>query len=371
MEIIPLTADLHKDWDKFCLESDEAWFWHTTGWLEYTLRLRPEFRSQPESFLVMNNGTPVAICPLILNTIPEGGEEYNAFSFDRSGGMIPVLRNDLASRQRETVLKMIFKHIDDLAVEHDVKICLLRFSPLVPAFRQQNQYNYLMKFGFLNTSLNTQLLDLTDDLSQINKNVRKGHKYDIHRGEKAFEVNVYDKNTVTKEIFDQYRILHHKTAGRVTRPLITFEMMYHWILEGKAILCGASYQEKYVAFDLVNIYKDGAFYSSASDDPDVETDVPTSHVLQWKVINWLKENGFRTYEIGLQQFGTQPYDFPSEKDKTISFFKRGFGGFTAPVFSGEKFYSKELLVRILSSRAEKLLQTFDLSISDTGGDSDV
>lgn len=360
MEIIPLTRDLYEEWDKFCLESDEAWFWHTTDWLEYTLHLRPELKSQSKSFLIMNNNIPVAICPLILNTVSEGEEEYNAFSFDRSGGMIPALGNGPAAKQRETLLKLIFSHIDELAVQHDVKICLLRFSPLAPAFYRQNQYNYLMKFGFLNTSLNTQVLYLTDDLNQINKNIRKGHKHDIHRGEKAFEVNVYDKNNITEEIFDRYRILHHKTAGRVTRPLITFEMMYHWILEGKAILGGASYQGKHVAFDLINVYKDGAFYSSASDDPDVETDVPTSHVMQWRVITWLKENGFRIYEIGLQQFGAQLYDFPSEKDKTISFFKRGFGGLTAPVFSGEKFYSREFLSRVLSNRVEKFVQTSNL-----------
>lgn len=360
MEIIPLTRDLYEGWDKFCLESDEAWFWHTTDWLEYTLHLRPELKSQSKSFLIMSNSVPLAICPLILNAVSEGEEEYNTFSFDRSHGSIPALKNGLVPRQRKTILKLIFSHIDELAVEYNVRICLLKFSPLAPAFFRQNQYNYLMKFSFLNTSLNTQVLELTVDSNQIYKNIRKGHRYDIHKGEKTFEVNIYDKNNITKEIFDQYRLLHHKAAGRVTRPLITFEMMYHWILEGKAILCGASYKGKHVGFALINIYKKGACYSSASDDPDAETDVPTSHVMQWRVINWLKENGFRIYEIGVQQFSAQLYDFPSQKDKTISFFKRGFGGLTAPIFSGEKFYSKDFLTKVLSNRTEKLLQTYSI-----------
>ncbi len=369
MEIVPLTRDLHEEWDKFCHESDEAWFWHTTDWLEYTLNLRPELNSQSQSFLVKENNVPVAVCPLILNTFPE--EEYNAFTFDRSKGLVPALKNGLVPRQRERILKLAFSHIDELAVECNVKTCLLKFTPLAPAFLREKQYNYLVKFGFLNTTLNTQLLELNADLKQIFQKMRKGHKYDIHRGEETFEVNVYDKNSMSKEIFEEYRLLHHKTAGRVTRPLITFEMMYRWILESKAILCGASYQGKYVAFDLVNIYKDGAFYSSASDDPDVEIEIPTSHVLQWKVINWLKENGFLVYEIGLQQFSAQFYNFPLEKDKAISFFKRGFGGLTLPVFSGEKFYSKEFLSKTLSNRTEKLLETFDLSLSQARDGDDV
>jgi len=203
MENIPLTRDLYEEWDKFCLESDEAWFWHTTDWLEYTLHLRPELKSQSKSFLIKENNIPVAICPLILNTVSEGEEEYNAFSFDRSNGPVPALRNGLVPRQRERILKLVFGHIDDLAVEYGVKICLLKFSPLASASHQQNQYNYLMKFGFLNTSLNTQVLELTDDSNQIYKNIRKGHKYDIHRGEETFEVNIYDKNSITKAIFEQ------------------------------------------------------------------------------------------------------------------------------------------------------------------------
>lgn len=358
MEIVPLTRDLYEEWDRFCMQSDDAWFWHTTDWLEYTVQLRPELNSQQKSFMIMNNNAPAAVCPLILNTISEDGGKYNMFSFDREGINLPVLENNLSLKQRDRILKFIFDYIDRTALELNVERCLFRFSPLAPSYLKEHQYNYLMKFGFLDTTLNTQLLDLSKDMSQILNEMRKGHRYDIRRGEKVFEVNVFDRSNINKETFDIYRVLHHKAAGRVTRPLITFEMMYRWILEGKAILCGALYNGKYVGFALLNIYKYGALYSSACDDPETEVPAPASHVIQWKIINWLKENGFKTYEIGLQQLSTQLFDFPSEKNITISFFKRGFGGFTVPLFSGEKFYSKEFLIKTLSRRIEKFQNTF-------------
>jgi lipid II:glycine glycyltransferase (peptidoglycan interpeptide bridge formation enzyme) len=214
-----------------------------------------------------------------------------------------------------------------------------------------------MKFGFLDASLNTQILDLSKDLDRILGEMRKGHRYDIRRAEKVFEIKIFDKNNITKEIFDQYRILHHKAAGRITRPLITFEMMHKWILNGNAILCGASYGGDYVNFALINIYKNGAYYSSASDDPDIETSAPASHIMQWKIIDWLKQNGFQTYELGLQQFGAQIFDIPSKKDITISFFKRGFEGYTVPLFRGEKYYSLDHFKEVQAERLENYLET--------------
>jgi len=35
-----------KEWEAFCGTSPDAWFWHTSGWLEYTLNYRPELKSK-------------------------------------------------------------------------------------------------------------------------------------------------------------------------------------------------------------------------------------------------------------------------------------------------------------------------------------
>ncbi|GAH79459.1 unnamed protein product, partial [marine sediment metagenome] len=63
--------------------------------------------------------------------------------------------------------------------------------------------------------------------------------------------------------------MHHKTSGRITRPIITFDMMYKWIIDGYGILCGLKYKGKYIGFALVTVYKKAAYYGSASDDPDI------------------------------------------------------------------------------------------------------
>lgn len=72
LAIVPLTPDRYREWDRFCLESPDAWFWHTSQWLEYTLHYRPDLQPRSESFLCLAEDSPVAVCPLIIETYTRG-----------------------------------------------------------------------------------------------------------------------------------------------------------------------------------------------------------------------------------------------------------------------------------------------------------
>ncbi|MBN1431694.1 MAG: GNAT family N-acetyltransferase [Methanomicrobiaceae archaeon] len=337
------------------MKSDDAWFWHTSEWLEYTLKLRPDLKTKQKSFLIMNNGDIAGICPLLLNDVEVDGTIVRYFSFDRYSGINPALKNEISKKERERILKNIFSIIDSLAEENDVALCLMRRATLSGSYRTSGSYNYLERFGFLNSSLSTCIIDLSKDENALLSDMRKGHRYNIRKGMDYYTVDIFDKNNITRDIFDQYQALHHKASGRVTRPQITFDLMYGMIKSGTAILAGLSYKGQYIGLTLVNIYKDGAFYSSAADDPEAEVPVPLQPLLQWRIMQWLKGSGIRYYETGLQQFGDQLYDYPSEKDLSISFFKRGFGGDIVPVFSGEKFYDKEFLKKTFENRIIRYL----------------
>lgn len=354
-----LTKEKHDEWNNFCLESDDSWFWHTTGFLDYCeLYAKQYAETQNLSFMVDDGCKIVAVCPLILekkisndeNTISEfslmGCKEYSSS---------PILINGLTEERREKIFKFIFNEVDQLALKHRVSRATYRDSALAI---KPYQYNLFMKYGYLDNSINTQVMDLETPTEHLWTNVRKGHKYDIHRGEKNFKTHVYDKNNADKNIFDQYRLLHHKAAGRVTRPIETFEIMYKWMLDGNGMLCGVSKDEKFIGFSYVIIYKNCAVYFSASDDPDYVSDVPISHIIQWDIIKWLKENGYRHYEMGAQQFSSQIHDILNKKNVDISFFKRGFGGRTVPLFRGEKFYNNEYLKKVYKNRFNQLVLSF-------------
>jgi hypothetical protein len=360
MRIIQLKEDCFKSWDKFCLDSDDAWFWHTTKWSKYCAAYKESaFKTIDRSFYVTDDSGILAVCPLFLEERqgPDGTPCTEIAAAGSSGLMIvPALCNGLTDDRRERILKAAFDYIDSIAREYGITRATFRMTPLTG---RTNDFNWLLKYGCLDGSVNTQVIDLSIAPEQLWGALRKGHKYDVHRGEKFYDVHMYDATSADKKAFDEYRLLHHKAAGRMTRPLETFEMMYHWILSGNGMLCGVSKNGRYAGFSYIILYKDGAYYGSASDDPEFETNIPISHVIQWKVIQWLKERDYKKYEIGQQQFGAQIHDIPTSKELSISFFKRGFGGKTVPSYRGIKYYDKDLMEAELKNNLNKLLSHYE------------
>jgi hypothetical protein len=206
----------------------------------------------------------------------------------------------------------------------------------------------------------TQVIDLSIEEPQLLRNMRKGHRADILRADKLMQSAVLNQDTITLEAFERYRLLHHKAAGRVTRSLETFNMMHEWIQQGLAILSFATIKGRDIGFALVSVYKDGAYYTSFCADPEYN-DLPIGHILQWKTIQWLKRHKCRQYEIGVQQYGSQPHSPISEKELKIAFFKRGFGGSTVPYWKGEKFYDSQYCFRVLKERAAQYAATIGVS----------
>jgi len=314
MECQPLTDS--NAWDKFCLDNNDSFFWHTSRWLEYTLNYIPY--SKLLSFVVTENNQMIAICPLVLSE-----RRFDMF-------WSPVIAN-VSDKKREKIADFVFSHIDELATENNVVKSSMMIYPL-----SFPKYNYLMKYGYQNTSLNTQVIDLTQDLSTIHSSMRKGHDYDIDRGNKILETFIFDKTNVKLLPFSSYHRMHTIDAGRETRNQRTWNLQYDWIKQGYTILLGTKYEGEWSGFSYVYLYKDKAYYGSACS----ANDLPNGHVLTWKAIEWLKEHGYHWYEIGLQQFSDQSYDHPSPKEIAISKFKRGFGGITIPLFRGEKHYAR-------------------------------
>jgi len=46
-------------------------------------------------------------------------------------------------------------------------------------------------------------------------------------------------------------------------------------------------------------------------------------------------------------------NFPTEKEIDIARFKRGFGGFTVPLFRAEKYYDKKYFLKTYQDRINK------------------
>lgn len=362
MEIVPLTKDKYEIWDNFCMLSNDAWFWHTTDCLEYTLNYRSELKTQNLSFLVYKEDKVIAIAPLTLEFHQLDEENVCEFSFGGATISVPALDNDLPPIKRSLVYEFIFNEVDRLACQNKVVRAGFNLVPLSLGFLNKGiPFNSLIQFGYNDISLNMQLIDLRKSEEELWNDLRRNHRRNIKKGNE-FEVAVYTSKNITQDVFNRYKETHHKAAGHKTRPDKTFELMYDWLKEGLSFLVVVEFGGKQIGFEYYVVYKNNVIGASAANDPDYKH-LPLRHLLEWEAILWMKRQGFSFYEIGIQQYGILPYDFPDKKQLNISHFKKGFGGFIVPFFMGEKFYSQEYYQKIADVRMKKFLDLYEFGNS--------
>ncbi len=343
MELIPLAAKNRDAWDRFCRESPDAWFWHTTDWLDYSLAYRPELQPRSFSFLCVEGPRILAAIPLQLTHHEENSRKWKAFSL--GGGFLPspALVGGLSPTERDDTLDFIFGAIDDLAEELDVSHSRFRTEVLRPAVREPRHapYNFLLRHDYIDCSINTQLIDLRLSRNDLRAGLRRNHQRSIEKARKLFKIKIRSGPELTNVIFDQYVEMHARAAKRRTRPRATFEMMRAWIQSGRGFFVEALANDgKTAGFELYIVYKDASYGLSACNEPDYKH-LPIRHLIEWEAMMWMRDHGVQFYDIGAQHFGILPYAFPERKNLDISHFKYGFGGATVPFFHAERFHSSE------------------------------
>jgi hypothetical protein len=341
-------------WDSLCEQSNNAGINHTVSMMEYFEAYKPDNKTMNISFFILDNlGKPVGICPLFLEQATYAGREIKEFSL--GGFALPAVAfiNSLSVRDRSELTKQVFTRIDELALENKVSRISVQSSPLLKTYSALNPF---LRFGYLGHSIPTHILNLNLKSEELRKEIRKGHRADIKRAQNLLEFSVFTHEDITSEIFKLYQDTHFKAAGRMTRPQITFDLMFEMIKKSHSFLVGARKDGKFIGFGLFEFFKSQASYSSAANDPDYH-ELPISHGIQAVAIDWLQSHGCELYELGWQHFGPQLTDLPSEKEKAISHFKRGFGGETFPLHIGEKYYDRDFCKIILRDRIENYTNT--------------
>lgn len=340
MKAVSCTEDTFKAWDEFCDASDDAWFWHTSHYLKYILKFKLERRSVSKSFFVTDDyNQVVALCPLFLE---RDGEGNIFFSFGGDFNPNPCLVNSLTLKQREKILDFIFQHVDSLAHEHAVQAYNVRISILAEnSF--QHPYNYLLRDGFIGNTINTKILDLSISRDELWRALNHGHQQNIKKYQEQLTVLVHSTNC-PPETIEQYRLMHQQAAGRATRPAETFVLMYRWLKEAAAMLLEVRQSQSSVGFFLFAIYKNKAYYASSVTHPDFNN-IPVGHRALWEGMQYLADQGVHYLEIGWQQEGDDLFRLITEKERRISYFKKGFGGFTRTIFEGIKFYDRSLVAK--------------------------
>ncbi len=318
------------NWDKFCLESDDCWFYHTIDWIEYTLEYGGGASELLSFYIEDKTNNILAICPLI--------RHQNKLNFSGSVTPNPALKNNLSDKLSKSLYKQIFTEIDSIANEYGISECKISLTTLAKNNLKLFTYNYLMKYNFENISLNTQVIDLEKAQTTLWGDIKKSHRYEINKGNKMFKFLIIDQYNDDLTAFKEFKNLHFLSAERMTRSERTWEIQYDWIQKGYGVLILAILENIPIGGIYTIIYKNGAYYGISANHPEYDIKYPISHAIQWEMIKWLKKNRYKYYELGPQHYSNQPYDHPTEKDINISLFKRHFGGYPKTFYRGLKNY---------------------------------
>jgi len=333
-------------WEKFVKENSHATWRYLPRWREFQNYYDGAFLIQDLSFLIADPAhQPLAVCSLFL----EKTEKHRQFSYGLSYQPAPVIRQGFPEKRRRKIEALCFKKIDDLAKCHDVTRSMILADPLGVS----SQHNVLQEYGYFDVTLSSLVLDLSLPKMAIWTKLRRSFQPLINKALKKYDIKVYDYKNPDYQIHEQYRELHRKAAGRVTRPKETFDLQYEMLREDNAVLVGAQWEGQWIAFDYFFHNHRNAYYGSAADDPSVKLDTPVGHAVIWSAVAYYLMRNFEHLDMGPQQFGPQWLDYPSAKDINIAFFKRGFGGDLVPVYRGIKYYDPQLLKADLQQWVEK------------------
>ncbi len=333
------------------LEENENVSWnYLPKFIEYQKIYAAEKFVKDLSFAVVENNRPVSIAPLFLE------KAMDILQFSSGGGYLrsPLISLNIDDSFRKKIERTVFAEIDRLGIDHQIEKILFVLDPLAEDFG----YNYLTEYGYLDTSIATAIIDLKSSPEQLWKNLRKSFQAIINKTSKMLTIEICDHANCTFEIHEKYRLLHHKAAGRVTRDLKTFHIQYEMLKNDQASLICLKHDQEYVAFSYFFHHKGSVYYGSSSDDPDFHTELPLEHAILWAAVEYYKGRSYEALEVGWQHFGEQVFDHPSKKDLSISFFKRGLGGGTKPLYRGIKYFSKKRLSEDLNANIEILLKNF-------------
>jgi len=180
---------------------------------------------------------------------------------------------------------------------------------------------YLLDKGAVATPVSMQMIDLALSEDDLYLGVRKSYKSLINWGAKNINLQLIDSENVTPDLFEQFRQLHIKVAGRETRSKATWGLQYYQVKNREAFVLLGELEGVLVTAALFQYTAKNCFYGVSVSKREL-FDKPMSHNLLWQAILHAKR-------LGCQYFEPGPLYYPGHstpKEVGISKFKKGFGG---------------------------------------------
>ncbi len=321
-------------WDKIVNSFDGSTFLHSSIIINYLCAFNKDTRNL--SFLIKDDESNyVAAVVLAVSR----NKKKNSLSFYDYTCPIPALAKSNKSK-RIKLYDFIWEKIREIADEYKVNELKFKLYPInnysinnnmISSVNTFESVKYLPKIDVVNNLI----LSLKKSDAELNDNLSKYRRKDIKKSIKNnIKIDIID-NKNTKNIkyeMDKFRTAHLEAAGRITRPIETWNYMELALRRDMAQLFIAKKENDTISYLFCGKYRKSAWGWSQVNKKKFEKETPIRHYLEWFAINYFKSNGFIFYDIG-ERFFLNSFSSISKKELSISEFKEKFGAEMYPVIS--------------------------------------
>jgi len=293
----------YENWDSLLTLFDDSNIYQTPAFGKFS-----KGGEKLEYCVIENNGEIIAIAQVRLKTIPvlNKGIAYIRW------GPLWQLRNQQPSQNN---LRLALQKLSE---EYSVKRKLvLRIMPNVTG-----DNGILSSLGFKKLQnqkpYRTFIVDIRESLEEIRKRFRKKWRYSLKQAEKK---NIQVESGESVGMFDTfiglYRSMHSRKQFKEYVDVEAFRKIQQALPSRSKMKIFIAYIEnKPVASIVVSAMGNtGIYLLGGSNETGLK--YSASYLLQWKAIEWLKENGIQYYDLG----GIDP-----EANPGVYTFKKGMGG---------------------------------------------
>jgi FemAB family protein len=240
----------------------------------------------------------------------------------------PLFVNELPSKSRKALVKdclnlwEVLCRVGEIAIRESGE----SFADQVQ-FGMSEWHEQSMRRGARAMLQHELFVNLALGLEQIRVHFRKSYKPLISAGMKLWRVGALTGED--SERWAEFRELHCRVAGRVTRCAQSWGLQHQAIVDGDAFLIYLlDEHQAMIGGGLFDITRDEGVYAVGAYDRSL-FDKPLGHVVQYRAIEEMKKRGLRWYKIGLRPYPSER-PAPTEKELSIGEFKHGFATHTFP-----------------------------------------
>jgi len=350
-------------WDSWVLQIKESTYLHSSMFLNF-LHAMIEPENRLTFALVENEDRPVALCPFGVSRNNIGGMEFLEASWNGAPLGVAAQRVEIKPSLRMKTQRVVQDCYGGLLKDKGAKRCRLRLHPVSLDLLEGTKTAALSQFALLQDGYephpqNTLVVDLQNDeetlLLYVSRYQKKHIKKSVRDGLKFVEYAQTSKGL--DEMFSEYQKTHFKSAGRLTRPQESFDLMLKFIKSGNARLFVVFAEETPISFLYCGEFHGFAFGWSQANVDEFEKRYSPRHLLEWGAILSYKKRGFKFYELGTIWYTPQVYKMPTHKELSKSEFKRRYGGVLMPDLEFEKIFDRELWIGLHQYRMEQFLQS--------------